>query len=281
LVNRLLASITGTDSSTGYAWPPQGLASSQLFQLLADNPTGTMDPTTIGNYMFNQIVPVTGHKGTSTMTLYSQVTRSGCCGGDPQSGATQNNFELQPTSEPADTYISYWFKYQPDLDTQLAAGLWRSLFVWKTGTAPGSNDGDYRVVVEVATWSCPGSPTPPYCWLIQADNSAGGNPVLVVYWTQTNSVVPVPIGEWFKFEVFWHRSTGADGRIWVAINGQVICDKSGPNEIANPMNRVYVTTNYGSGAYPQYQWLDDLQIWSGFPVASTGDPWYDPPYAPH
>jgi hypothetical protein len=55
-------SITGTDSSTGYTWPPSGLASGQLFQLLADNPTGTMDPTTIGNYMFNQILPVTGHK---------------------------------------------------------------------------------------------------------------------------------------------------------------------------------------------------------------------------
>jgi hypothetical protein len=113
--------------------------------------------------------------------------------------------------------------------------------------------------------------------LIQADNSAGGNPTLIVYWTQTNSVVPVPIGQWFKFEVFWHRSTGTDGRVWVAINGQVICDKSGPNEILNPINRVYVTTNYGSGAYPQYQWLDDLQIWSAFPVVSSSDPWYDPP----
>src|SRR5690242_18250635 len=67
-------SITGTDNSTAYTWPPSGLASGQLFQLLADNRTGTMDPTTIGNYMFNEILPVTGHKGTSTMTLYSQVT---------------------------------------------------------------------------------------------------------------------------------------------------------------------------------------------------------------
>jgi hypothetical protein len=275
-------SITGTDNSTAYAWPPYDPTTNPLFQLLADNRTGTMDPSTIGSYMFNQILPVTGHEGTTIMALYSQVTQSGCCGGDPQGGgATQNNFVLHPTSEPGDTYMSYWFKYQPDLDRQLANGGFRSLFVWKTGTTPGTDDGDYRVVAEVATWNCPGSPTPPYCWLIQADNAAGGNPILIVYWT-TTSAVPVPIGEWFKFETFWHRSTGSDGRVWMAVNGQVIVDARGANKITDPINRVYVSTVYGAGAYPQYQWMDDFQIWAGtFPVATTSDPWYDPPYASH
>ena len=27
--------------------------------------------------------------------------------------------------------------------------------------------------------------------------------------------------------------------------------------------------------------IDDVQIWQGFPTAASGDPWYDPPYAPH
>jgi hypothetical protein len=38
---------------------------------------------------------------------------------------------------------------------------------------------------------------------------------------------------------------------------------------------------YTQHAVPWYQWVDDVQIWGGFPTAAPGDPWYDPPYAPH
>jgi len=27
--------------------------------------------------------------------------------------------------------------------------------------------------------------------------------------------------------------------------------------------------------------VDDVQIWSTFPTVSSGDAWYNPPYAPH
>jgi len=27
--------------------------------------------------------------------------------------------------------------------------------------------------------------------------------------------------------------------------------------------------------------MDDIQVWNAFPTAQQGDPWYDPPYAPH
>jgi len=279
-------SIVGTDASTGYTWPPHVWgATSSKFQLLADNPTGTMDPTAIGSYMLNRILPLTGHKGTLTNTLYSQVLRSGCCGQDPQGGgATQDAFLLQPTNETGDLYISYWIRYQPGLGKQLTPGTWRDLFKWKTGT-PGQDDGDYRVLVQVATWNCPGSPTPPYCWLIQADNNASSSPAPLpapgYYWQVTNSAVPVPIGHWFKFEVFWHRSTGADGRIWMAVNGHVICDRYGANKIAKNINRIFITNNYAGVAYPSSQWLDELQIWNGFPVVGAAEPWYDPPYSAH
>lgn len=280
-------SITGTDASTGYAWPPPvwGTSTVSRFQLLADNPTGMMDPTAIHGYMFNQIVSATGHKGTLTKALYSQVTQSGCCGSNPQgSGATQNSFLLQPTTETGDLYISYWIKYQQRLARQLTPGAWRDLFKWKTGT-PGQDDGDYRVLVQISTWNCPGSPTPPYCWLIQADNDASSNPSPLpapgYYWQVTNSAVPVPIGQWFKFEVFWHRSTGADGRIWMAVNGHVICDHYGPNKISQNINRIFITNNYAGVAYPSSQWLDELQIWNGFPMVGAAEPWYDPPYSAH
>jgi len=70
-----------------------------------------------------------------------------------------------------------------------------------------------------------------------------------------------------KFEVFWHRSSAADGRVWMAVNGQVIVDHYGSNMGPNnaPINRIFMPNLYGSTAFPIYQWIDDLQIWDSFP----------------
>ena len=140
----------------------------------------------------------------------------------------------------------------------------------KTGS-PGRNDGDYRVVIQVATW-CPGASL---CWEVRGDNAAGTSPY-VEYWRVQNTSVPVPVGRWFKFEVFWHRSDGADGRVWAAIDGRVIADRRGPNRVAKDINRILVANVYGSGNFPMYQWLDDLRLYDGFPRECA-----DPPCAPH
>jgi len=94
--------------------------------------------------------------------------------------------------------------------------------------------------------------------------------------------VAVPIGEWFKFEVFWHRSTGSDGRVWMAVNGQKLVDKFGPNIGVNgsPIDRIFLEF-YSAATYPLEQWTDDVQFWSSFPAAKAGDPWYDGVYGPH
>lgn len=250
--------ITGTDSTTGFTWPPNVWGGGGRFQLLAD---ALVDAATIRNYMFNQIVSVTGHAGGQTKALYSQITQSGCCGQNPQSGATQDSFQLHPAFEGGDLYVRYWVKFQPDLAQQLSPQNWRVLFTWKTGT-PGANDGDYRVEVNVVTWGN----VPPY-WLVRGDNAAGGSPQYVEFWRVENRTVPVPAGQWFKFEIFWHRSPLNDGRVWVAINDQVICDRFGPNIGVNnkPINRIIIGPVYGGGPYPIYQWVDDLEIWTGFP----------------
>jgi hypothetical protein len=154
---------------------------------------------------------------------------------------------------------------------------WRFVFSWKTGSAVGVDDGDYRVILNAASWNRPGVPQPgmPH-WEVRADNAAGADPEYVEFWRAENRTVPVPLGEWFKFEAFWHRSTGNDGRIWMAVNGQVIVERFGPNRIAKDINRIYLSGVYSGEPYPLYQWLDDLQIWSGFPPECA-----DPPCAPH
>ena len=287
--------ITGTDSSTGYTWPPSIWGgSTTAIQLLADTP---VDATTIRDYMFNQILTITGHNGTPTQALYSQITQSGCCGGDPQGeGSTQNSLQIQPASEPngtaGDLYISYWLKFQPglaklmgvDLGSQAGPWNWRLFFEWKT-------DGDYRVSAQVKR--------DPYInngnlfWVVTGDNVANGNLPPKEFWNVTNTTVPVPVGEWLKFEVFWHRSAGPDGRVWMAVNGLVIADRFGRNmatsdpsdpdgppyafsDSPRAINRILASALYSSTSYPIHQWMDDLYIDGGFPLVCL-----DLPCAPH
>src|SRR5712692_9003308 len=74
--------IIGIDSITGFAWPPNIWGGGPThFQMIADT---TVDATTIDNYMVNQIQTVTGHDGSPTQALYSEIKQSGCCGTNPQ-----------------------------------------------------------------------------------------------------------------------------------------------------------------------------------------------------
>jgi hypothetical protein len=248
--------LVGTDSVTGFSWPPS--LGSLRFQMLVGT---SVTASTVGNYITNQIQTVTGHKGTSTRAMYSVLKQKGgsyCC--------TQDTFVLQPTSEPGDLYISYWMKYQPNLIESLN-NQWRMLFEWKTA-------GDYRVTARVVTYGG----AAPY-FIVIGDNEANGGLTYQRFWEIQNKTVPVPIGEWFKFEVFWHRSSGSDGRVWMAVNGRVIADRRGPNIGVNnkPINRIMMPNLYTGGVFPAYHWIDDIEIWNGFPPSNGNNP----PYAAH
>jgi uncharacterized protein YaiE (UPF0345 family) len=258
--------IVGSDSATGYTWPPKVSGGSAALQLLANPSSGSIDQSSVGSYTWAQIQNVTGHKGNSTRALYQEIDQMG-------GGSTQAPFMINPAADVPELYISQWVKLQPDMLTKMAAGTWRDLFEWKT-YAPGA-DTDYRVELAMVNY---GGGTP--IWQMRGD---GWVPSYTEYWRIQNTSVPVPIGQWFKLEVYWKRSSGSDGRVWMAVNGQVIGDHLGPNMgPANaPINRIMAAQLYSGSSYPIYQWTDDLQIWSTFPTASSGNPWYDPPYAPH
>ena len=280
--------LVGTDSTTGFTWPPAVWGGSAAFQMIADALV-PVTPETIGAYMFNEIRNETGHNGTSTQVLYSQITQSCCCGAAPQgSGAAQNPYLLLPDPESGDIYFSYWLKFQPDLATRMEAGPqglggwhWRVLSGWKTA-------GDYRVIAQVNRdpWINNGA----LFWVLTGDNEANGGLPYKRFWELRNVAVPVPVGEWFKVEFFWHRSSGSDGRVWVAIDGQVIFDRFGRNMASSnpldpefgfldsprPINRIFQIQLYSSTSYPIYHWVDDLQIRSGFPSICE-----DTPCAPH
>jgi hypothetical protein len=264
--------IVGVDSLTGFAWPPTIWGGGATrFQLLVNAP---VDPLTVDSYMLNRIETVTGHDGTPTQALYSQITQRG-------GGATQDPFMIQPLGETGDLYISYWVKLQPDVVQLMNPPNpnWRVLFEWKTGTQ--GDNGDYRVLVELVTW---GYGT--LSWYVVADNVASsGSYARQIYWEKYTTTTAQTLGDWMKFEVFWHRSGDFNnnaGRVWMAVNGHVIADVPSANSsnhltcfspcntsmmgINNaPINRIMVSQLYTSTDYPVYQWVDDVQIWDGFP----------------
>jgi hypothetical protein len=44
-----------------------------------------------------------------------------------------------------------------------------------------------------------------------------------------------------------------------------------------PINRILAPLLYSGSAMPIYQWVDDLEVWDGFPPGNGNNP----PYAPH
>ena len=258
--------VLGTDATTGFAWPPRIAGGTGQFQ---DRSGVASTPTTLSSFIVNDIQTVTGRNGTPTRALHQLLKQNSCTGTAGQGGcATQDPYLLQPAAEPGDTYISFWRKFDPALLQKLVSN-WNVLFEWKTA-------GDYRIDAMVVTYSGPPQ------FQITADNNANGGLPKQEFW-RVVSTASVPIGQWFKFEVFWHRSKGSDGRVWMAVNGQKILDKFGPNVGVNnaPIDRIFLAQLYTGGTYPIEQWTDDVQIWAGFPVAKAGDPWYDGVYGPH
>jgi hypothetical protein len=263
----------GTDASTGFTWPPNIYGGGTRFQLLTNSPT-TPTPSTVGTWMHQSIV-AGGHSGSNA--LYQEISQSGCCGTASQgNGATQDPLLLLPTRDATDLYVSYWMKLQSNLASQLA-GQWRNVFEIKTADIGGIGP-DWRFILAVVAFN--GTP-PQFRIVIDHYYPSYDRPVDLFIPTST---VAVPVDpQWFKVEVFWHRSSGADGRVWTAINGVTVFDQSGPNMgTANaPMDRIFLTNPYTGGIYPLFQWVDDLQIWTSFPTATSADPSYDPPYGPH
>lgn len=251
-------SFGGQDLATGYTWPIDLWGGTIKLQVLVDT---AVVPSTVGNYIQNEIQTVAGPNGRQTRALYQAVLRQG-------GGATQDPLLAIPHIVPGDVYISEWIKFQPDLAQKMGPNSWRVFFEWKTGPLGGVNNaGDYRLISYVYTDSS-GNPY----WFTHLDNlsSPAGTPYHE-YWSQSEHGVPVPQGQWFKFEVYWHNARDSTGYAWEAINGQVVVDQYGPNSGCCPVNRIMIAQNYSGGTYdqkPAYQWVTDVQIWDGIPPSA-------------
>jgi hypothetical protein len=237
--------IFGTDGMTGHNWPPRIWSGHGSLQVLTDK---RVTPDTASQYVINEIRTVTGHDGRPTRALYSELRKHG-------GPAQQDPYLLLPSAAlraQGDLYISYWIKLQPDLRERMGPDNWWVLFEWKTNI-------DHRLITYVYTDKL----GKPY-WYMQTDDISNP-PSKNIWWVQNKSIA-VPVGEWFKFEFFWHRSFANDGRAWQAVNGRVVFNRVGSLlGGGDPIDRIMVMQLYSGAVYPLYQWIDDIEIWDGFP----------------
>ena len=255
--------ITGTDKETGYSWPVSALgANFSGVQLITVDP---ITPSTIGDYISGEIRSVVGPKGEAVNELSQQVKITGGLG---RAGSQAPLLIRRPWTigDVNDLYITYWFRYQANLETQLdttvSSANWRSQFTLKTGGYNNTGEGDYRMSVTVLK----GLDGKLY-WMTKGDNAGGVFPTRVDYWQVENRAVSVPVDKWFKFEVYWHRSSGTDGRFWAAVDGEVIADYRGPNmgDYNLPITRIFVSNPYSGGHVSVDNHITGLEIWNGFP----------------
>jgi hypothetical protein len=98
-------------------------------------------------------------------------------------------------------------------------------------------------------------------------NAYYGNPYMYGY--SINNAISVPVGTWFEVEFYIKRSTGLDGRVFAAINGQTVADFNGPNYGADldEIQDMYWQNLY-SNLIPASWYIDDFEVWSASPCTT-------------
>jgi hypothetical protein len=251
--------ITGQDASGDY-WP---------FHLWGDDArlqynSKSLDPA-VQDYVDATLVSVPGHVnmnpdgsgGDTTSALYFELKKMEAVHYAPQ---ILYNVQPIPSVPQHDLYMRFWAKIPDNSDMD----YWHSLWQMKTSS-------DYRIIFDIknnVASGCSATATPH--WVIAADNGTSGA-ATTTFWQNCNTSTAVPIGKWFKVEMFMHRRTGTeDGRFWVAIdNTQIfnVLDSGGlfaPGS-TQPINRMMLPQLYGGDDYPKYELVDDMEVWDGFP----------------
>ena len=248
--------IEGSDEP-GHTWPIN-LRSPTLSRIHHFINAGVDPVDDLSDYFDTHIETVTGHLGGSTKVLYQELTKEA-------DNTTQSWYEFEyasPTAATdADTYIKYWMKLPSDAVTDLGSDGWRTVLQIK------AVDTDYRLEAYLYTdqhgtgyWYMKGDE-----WVVDEYIKDWDVHTLV----DGASTVEVPLDEWFTMEYFWHRTDDENGRFFWAVNGDTVCDRYGSlygdsNEYFHGMwlFGLYMSVE---GEDSQYQWIDDVEIWTGFP----------------
>jgi len=232
-----LVPIVGRDSETGFAWPIDvlGARGSGLHLIAVDG----------GRAAGAALQRLRGHDGTMTRALYSYENYEA-------RDDTQLPYEILDIRQGRrDLYVRFWIRL--DRESLHQKDKWRTFFEWKTrGNGRGRG---FRLISFIYT----DGQGRPY-WHFQGDRDPE-HPI----WEIDNFDIPVPEGKWFLNEFFWHWSEGRDGRALWRVNGRTVGDHRGPTtRNGQALDFIMLGQIYGD-ANPKHQWVDDIEIWDGWP----------------
>ena len=244
-----LQKVSGVDSTSNYSWesdfPGNSILNYFSYNVNSDKVLDEYVATTIETVLDNDVNEV--------LALHQVVKKDDV----DNANITRNQFNVFPTDDETmgnlkHIYMKYDIKLQENLNDVLSQ---RVLMEW--------NNTDYRwglyIVKDVI-----GTPV----WQLQAELLGEEEPV--VDWIEVNNNVTVPIGEFFKLEVFWKHSSDVDGRVWVAINGQDVFYHRGRNKIDHKIGVWNPFKMLGSLELGlQEQWITNVEIWDDIPLSET------------
>ena len=244
-----LQKISGVDSTSSYSWdndfPGNSILNHFSYNVNSDKVLDEYVTTTIETVLDNNDIEV--------LALHQVVKKDDV----DNANITRNQFNVFPLDNETmgnlkHIYAKYDFKLQENLNNVLSQ---RVLMEW--------NNTDYRWGLYIVKDAI-GTPV----WQLQAELLGGEEPE--VDWIEVNNNVTVPIGEFFKLEVFWKHSSLEEGRIWIAVNGQDVFYHRGRNKIDEKIGVWNLFKMLGSLELGlQEQWITNVEIWDDIPLSKA------------
>jgi uncharacterized protein (UPF0216 family) len=220
-------------------WPAQKGKGS--FQMIVNK-------NNINDYIENKIETTIGINNKKTKALHQIIKKK-------EHGWTQVPYLIETDDkEEKQLYIRYSLKFPKNLSEVLGKDGWLVLSEYKT-------IADYRLALYIYR-----DKDEKLYWYAHGDNVVLDDIVYKEYWYRENREVPVKTGEWMDIEIFWKRSKGNDGRVWLTVDGKTVIDYHGSTKIKDPIRIIMLFTNYAS--VPLEQWIDNVEVWDDFPCGT-------------
>ncbi len=255
----------GKDNSSGFSWENNDVPGNMSFFYLAGEKPK--------KYISTRLQKVKGHNGKPTTALYMAVKDD--YPEDKFSAVTRNEFSFFPDSSFTQGYVSFWMKLQDnflEVAPKTKAGKqldyyrldsWRMLMEIKEPNSGVSLEGrgtnNYRISFFIARDSL----TNNMYWLLRAEMP---QPVRQIDWKVENRNIRVPLGEWFKMEVYFKKGK-ENGQVCWSVDGQKIADYHGRTEHPNnplPVKFWSFFKLYQDEAWlgkgEVFQWVDDFEF---------------------
>lgn len=228
--------LKGSDNGK-FRWPINLHGKDGTFQMITEDDN-------ISNYIENSIVSMVGIDGKASRALQQKIKKK-------EREDSQDPYLIYTNNkEQKKIYLRYALKFPKNLAERLGKNGWLAFCEYKTAS-------DYRLAFYIYA-----NEKKKLYWYVHGDNVVLDDRPYQEFWHQENFST-VKSGEWMEIEIFWNRSKGKDGRVWMAVDGKTIFDYNGKTKLEEAIEIIMLFTNYAN--VPITQWIDNIEIWDDFP----------------